>query len=93
MPRTVARAASSVGLGKCGWTEPSVRVSFPTLIIKYTGNRDLREKGLIFTHNSKYSPWSRQQELEAVGRIVPTNKSQEAMNAKQGSAHFVFPVV
>jgi hypothetical protein len=46
-------------------------------MIKYSGNRDLREEGLILAHNLKYSPWSRQQELEAVGHIVPPSRIRE----------------
>jgi hypothetical protein len=66
-----------VRLGKCGWAELSLLVAFLTLMIKYSGNRDLREEGLILAHNLKYSPWSRQQELEAVGHIVPPSRIRE----------------
>lgn len=58
-------------------------------MIKYADDRNIWEKGLILAHSSKYSPWPRQQELEAVCHIVPTNRTQGAVNAKAYLTHFI----
>jgi hypothetical protein len=40
----------------CYFYNSSLFISFSVAVIKYPDSSDLREKGLILTHGSKYSP-------------------------------------